>query len=160
VQQPTSFAFTLMPEKMSHHFRQQLRWMRGAFIRSWWRFKYLDMKSYAYWQHFMGWVQFFISLGMFGFLFLWMPAIDHRMLPWLLFVPLMVGYGQGLRYLTVSRSDESFWYRFGTYLCQPIPGLWSFFVLRFLRYYAMATCLKTGWGTRQMVEVAANGTTT
>lgn len=153
VQQPTSFAFTLMPEKWSHHFRQQIRWMRGAFIRSWWRFKYLPLNNYAYWQHLVGWVQLCLSMGLFIYLFMYMPVIDGRMLPWLLLIPLAVGYGQGLRYLTVSRSDESFWYRFVTYLCQPIPSLWSFFVLRFLRYYAIATCLKTGWGTRQDVEV-------
>lgn len=155
VQQPTSFAFTLMPEKLSHHFRQQIRWMRGAFIRSWWRFKYLPLDGYAYWNHLMGWVQMLLSLGLFCYLFAWMPLIDHAMLPYLLLIPLCVGYGQGLRYLTISRSDESFWYRFATYLCQPIPSLWSFFVLRFLRVYAIATCLKTGWGTRQSVEVAA-----
>lgn len=153
VQQPTSFAFTLMPTNLSHHFRQQLRWMRGAFIRSWWRFKYLPMDGYAYWNHLMGWVQLLLSLGVFSYLFAWMPLMDHHLLPWLLFIPLCVGYGQGLRYLTVKRSDQSFWYSFVTYLCQPIPSLWSFFVLRFLRYYAMATCLKTGWGTRQDVEV-------
>ena len=30
VQQPTAFAFTLMPERYSHHRRQYVRWMRGA----------------------------------------------------------------------------------------------------------------------------------
>lgn len=153
VQQPTSFAFTLMPENLSHHFRQQLRWMRGAFIRSWWRFKYLPLNGYAYWSHLMGWCQFFLSTGLFIFLFFYMPLVDHAVLPWLLFIPLCVGYGQALRYLTITRSDESFRYRFATYLMEPIPALWSFFVLRAIRYYAMATCLKTGWGTRQDVEV-------
>lgn len=155
VQQPTSFSFTLMPEKMSHHFRQQVRWMRGAFIRSWWRFKYLPLNGYAFWGHLIGWAQLFMSLGVFAYLFIYMPAIDHVLLPYLLVIPVLVGYGQGLRYLTVWRSDESFMYRFTTYLMQPIPALWTYFVLRFVRYYAIATCLRTGWGTRQDVEVTA-----
>lgn len=154
VQQPTSFAFTLMPETFNHHFRQQLRWMRGAFIRSWWRFKYLPMNTYAFWGHAIGWFQLFMSSFVFTFLFIYLPIKYDVVLPWLLFIPLMVGYGQALRYFIVARSDESNWYRFSTFLMMPIVALWSFFVLRFIRYYSMATCLKTGWGTRNNVEVA------
>jgi hyaluronan synthase len=153
VQQPTSFAFTLMPEKMSHHFRQQVRWMRGAFIRSMWRFKYLPMDGYAYWSHLIGWFQLLLSTAVFVYLFIYMPAVQRELLPWLLVIPILISYAQGLRYLTVWRSDESFGYRFVTYLLNPIPSLWSFFVLRWVRYYAIATCLKTGWGTRSDVEV-------
>lgn len=153
VQQTTSFAFTLMPENMSHHIRQQLRWMRGAFIRSWWRFRYLPLKSYAYWAHLITWCQFFLSTYIFFYLFFWLPVIDKVLIPYLLLVPLLIGYGQALRYLTVWRSDESVWYRVATFVCAPIPALWSYFVLRWVRWYAMITCLKTGWGTRQDVEV-------
>jgi hyaluronan synthase len=155
VQQPTSFSFTLMPEKMSHHFRQQIRWMRGAFIRSWWRFKYLPIGGYAYWSHLIGWFQMVLSTTLFVYLFIYLPVVNTAIIPWLLVVPVLIGYAQSLRYLTITRSDESFRYRFITYLCQPIPALWSFFVLRFVRYYAMATCLKTGWGTRTEVEVSS-----
>src|SRR5262249_29874035 len=37
VQQPSAFAYTMNPEKLSHHFRQWIRWMRGAPIRNCWR---------------------------------------------------------------------------------------------------------------------------
>ncbi|MFF5217550.1 hypothetical protein [Micromonospora sp. NPDC000442] len=37
VQQPTAFAFALMPNRFGHLCRMYLRWMRGSFIRSWWR---------------------------------------------------------------------------------------------------------------------------
>ncbi len=153
VQQPTAFAFTLMPENFSHHFRQQLRWMRGAFIRSWWRFKYLPVMSYSFWGHGLRWVQVVFSTFAFGTLFVYMPVKYHVVIPWLLLIPLLIGYGQALRYLIVQRSGESCWYRLTTYLMEPIVVLWAFFVLRFVRYYAMATCLQTGWGTRQDVEV-------
>lgn len=156
VQQPTAFAFTLMPENFSHHFRQQLRWMRGAFIRSWWRFKYLPVKSYAFWGHGLRWVQVVCATFAFSVLFIYMPAKYHVVIPWLLVIPLLIGYGQALRYLVIWRSDESFWYRFGTYLMEPLVALWAFFVLRFVRYYSMATCRRTGWGTRQEVEVGVS----
>lgn len=148
VQQPTAFTFTLMPETLHHHFRQQVRWARGAFIRSWWRFKYLPLDGYAYWGHFVGWCLTLLSSIFFGYLFVFMPVIEHQLIPWLLLIPLLVGYGHGLRYLTVWRSDRSWWQQFGMFLLDPIPGLWMMFVLRFVKIYGMITCVKTQWGTR------------
>ncbi len=154
VQQPTAFAFTLMPERYSHHRRQYVRWMRGAFIRSWWRFRYLPLGSYAYWNHLLGWLQMVLSLATFGIFFVLVPvAVSPKVLPYFLVVPLLVGLGQGLRYFAVRRSDMTRREQVGIYLLSPVTSLYSFFVLRFIRYYAMCTCLKTGWGTRQQVEL-------
>lgn len=36
VQQPTAFALAFMPDNFSHHYRQQVRWFRGSFIRGLW----------------------------------------------------------------------------------------------------------------------------
>jgi hyaluronan synthase len=156
VQQPTSFAFTLMPERYGHHRRQYIRWMRGAFIRSWWRFKYLPLGSYAYWTHLLGWVQMALSTGTFLTFFVYVPlAVDPGLLPYFLVVPLLVGYGQSLRYFTVRREDMSRWEHVQIYLLTPVVAMYSFFVLRLLRYYAIATCRRTGWGTRQQVELTA-----
>jgi hyaluronan synthase len=160
VQQPTSFAFTFMPETFSHHFRQQLRWMRGAFIRSWWRFRYLSVKQYAFWGHMFRWWQFALSTIIFATLFIVVPITHYSVFPYLfylLIIPLLVAYGQALRFLTITRSDQTFRYRLGTWLMTPAPAMWSYVVLRCLRYYAMATCRKTGWGTRATVEVQHSG---
>lgn len=154
VQQPTAFAFTLMPEKYSHHRRQYLRWMRGAFIRSWWRFKYLPIGSYAYWTHFLGWMQVALSTITFGIFFIYAPVvIGPQVLPYFVIIPLLVGFGQGLRYFTIKRSDMSKRTQFAIFMLTPISTLYSFFVLRFIKFYAIATCLNTGWGTRQGVEL-------
>lgn len=155
VQQPSAFAFTAMPENLSHHLRQYLRWMRGAFIRTWWRFKYLPLNGYAYWAHFMGWVQMMLSTTIFIVLFIVYPTLNLHFDPLLLLIPMLIGYGQGLRYLSFRRSDESLWSQLLTFALAPVSLMWSFFVLRVVRWYAMATCLKTGWGTRQDVEVSA-----
>jgi hyaluronan synthase len=154
VQQPTAFAFTLMPEKLSHHLRQYVRWMRGATIRSVWRFRYLPLGSYAYWGHLLGWVQMLLGTLIFLMLFVVQPVIDWRYSPLLLLIPVCVGYAQSLRYLSFTRSDETFRSQLITFLLTPIATLWAFFVLRAVRWYGMATCLRTGWGTRQNVEVS------
>lgn len=158
VQQPTSFAFTLMPETWSHHRRQYLRWMRGAFIRSFWRFRYLPLNSWAYWMHFIGWVQMAMSTVTFAVFFVFMPVVDPRIIPYLMLIPVLVGYGQATRYFMLQRADTPFRVQLAVYLATPLLTLYTFFVLRFLRLYAMATCLKTGWGTRQQVESLTTGT--
>lgn len=155
VQQTTSFAFTAMPENVSHHLRQYVRWMRGAFIRTFWRFKYLPLDSYGYWSHFLGWLQMFIALSIFIMLFIITPIVSGKILPTLVLIPILVGYGQGLFYLTIKRSDVTLKSQLLTYTTALPASLWSYFVLRFVRWYAIATCLKTGWGTRGTVEVKA-----
>jgi hyaluronan synthase len=148
VQQPTCIAFTVLPERVGHHLRQQLRWMRGSFIRSWWRMRYLPLGSYAYWMHFAGWVNFVLATVVFAAVFVARPVIDRRLVPGLLAIPVLVGYTVALKYLLIRRDDEPLASQLGTILLAPLAFLWSFFVLRPLRLYAIVTCLRTGWGTR------------
>jgi len=157
VQQPTSFVFTAMPERVGHHIRQYVRWMRGSTIRSLWRFRYLPVGSYAYWAHFARWAQMVISTVLFFAIFVIQPAMDQRFAASLLLISILIGYAQGLRYLTVRRSDEPLASQLFTWSLAPVAAMWAFFVLRPIRWYAMATCLRTGWGTRTDVEVSLGG---
>lgn len=155
VQQPSAIVFTAMPVKVSHHLRQYLRWMRGSTIRSFWRFKYLPLTGYAYWIHMIKWIQMLAATAIVGSLYFVLPASTHQFNWWIVIVPLAISYGTSLRYLTIRRSDQSFWSQLVNYSLAPVAMFWSFFVLRFVRWYAMATCTNTGWGTRQDgVEVA------
>lgn len=155
VQQSSAYVFSAMPETVSHHLRQYLRWMRGSTIRSVWRFRYLPLTSYAYWMHLMRWFQVVLTTIVFVAVFVVMPVQTGRFSPWLLLIPLFVTYAQSLRYLSFRRSDETLASQLWTYALAPVAMVWSFFVLRTVRWYAMATCMKTGWGTRQHgVEVA------
>jgi hyaluronan synthase len=155
VQQTSSFAFTAMPENLDHHIRQYLRWMRGAFIRTFWRFKYLPLNSYGYWSHLFSWMQMAVSLAIFISLFIITPVVTRTVLPILILIPILVGYGQALFYLTVKRSDETFKSQLLTYATALPASLWAYFVLRIIRWYAIATCRRTGWGTREDIEVSA-----
>jgi hyaluronan synthase len=155
VQQTTSFAFTAMPETISHHLRQYVRWMRGAFIRTWWRFKYLPMDGYAYWSHLLGWVQMLIATIVFISFFVVNPVFQKQVAPYFIIIPILVGYGQALRYLTIKRSDESIWSQLLTFSLAVVLAFWTFFVLRVVRWYAMITCRRTGWATRETLEVKA-----
>jgi hyaluronan synthase len=157
VQQPTSIAFSAVPNKYSHHIRRYMRWMRGSFIRSFWRFKYLPVNSYIYWLHLFRWIQFGIGLAVLVYL-LWSGILLHKeMLPWLIGIPVIMSYIQSLRYFIIWRSDESTISQFLTFLTAPVAMLWQMTVLRLVKYYAYCTVFKTGWGTRAKVEVGING---
>ena len=155
VQQPTAIGFTAMPETLSHHVRQYLRWMRGMTIRTFWRFRYLPLNGYAYWWHMFRWVQAFTTIPLFLTVMVAEPAIRGTWSPEVAVVMVLVGYGRSLRYLTIRRYDEPWWSQLLTWLLAPLVAAWQYTVLRGVWWYGMATCLRTGWGTRQHgVEVA------
>ncbi|MEU0156916.1 glycosyltransferase [Micromonospora fulviviridis] len=156
VQQPTAFAFSLMPEKTGHFCRMFLRWMRGSFIRSWWRVRYLSLRSLAWWLHLLRWSSTVVAAVLFVAVVIVAPIADPNpaAIPWLVAVPLIVGYAQTLRYMTIRRSDQSTAYQWGTWLLTPVAVVFALVVLRVIRWYGIVTCWKTGWGTRKKVEVA------
>jgi hyaluronan synthase len=149
VQQPTAIGFTAMPDNLSHHGRQYLRWMRGMTIRTFWRFRYLPLNRFAYWQHMLRWVQACVTVPVFFTVVVVEPVLRGSWSPGLLLVPVLIGYGRCLRYLTIRRYDEPWWSQLVTYSLAPAVALWQYTVLRAIWWYGMATCLKTGWGTRQ-----------
>jgi hyaluronan synthase len=153
VQQHTAVAFTTWPEGLSHHVRQQLRWCRGMFIRSFWRFRYLPVTGVAFWFEIISWIQFFLSTAAFLEIFIIESAVQrHLVLPALIITPLLT-YGVTLRTLMIRRDDETRLQQLGVYALSPLVILWGWLIFRPLRVWGMLTCLKLGWGTRQDVEV-------
>jgi hyaluronan synthase len=153
VHQGSAFAFAAMPERFSHHRRQYLRWMRGSFIRSWWRFRYLPLRSYAWWWHLTGWILSAVSGWALADAITGAVTIGEWEWSFLL-VPVFAWYALALPYLTVSRSDERFASRLLTYSLAPLAVFWALTVLRAWRWWGAATCRDTGWGTRQDIEVS------
>lgn len=150
VQQTSAVVFTAMPETVSHHLRQYLRWMRGSTIRSLWRMRYLPINRWAYWAHLLRWFQMTLSTCV----LVWLMAVEplaygHQPPATFLLVPLLIGWAQGLRYLSIVRSDERLRSRAMTWALMPLAVVWAWTVLRAVRWYGMATCARTGWGTRQ-----------
>lgn len=150
VQQPSAVVFTALPERMTHFRNMYLRWMRGSTIRSLWRLRYLPVTGYAYWAHLIRWFTVALSTTV----LVWLLAVEplkygDRPPATFLLVPVLIGQAQALRYLGVIRSDERIRSRTVTWLLMPLAVLASWTVLRAMRWYGMATCARTGWGTRQ-----------
>lgn len=159
VQQPTSLVFTTMPERFRGHWKQNLRWNRGAFIRSWWRMKYLPMGRFAYWWHLSRWLAFAINTTTLVYVFavspLVTPVSGHsylELVAWGVAVQVCFGATTALRYFAVARSDMSRAYQFGTWLHAPLAVAWCATVLRLNRWWAILTCVNMGWQTRPEAE--------
>ncbi|MFJ3993243.1 glycosyltransferase [Streptomyces sp. NPDC090032] len=149
VQQPRAICFTAMPEKWSHFSRMYLRWMRGSTIRSVWRMRYLSPARPAYWLHAMRWLQMILTQMVTVWLLIVEPFVFHELPPRsMLVIPFLIGYAMGLRYLSIIRSDERIRQRAVTWLAMPLAIVLAWTLLRFLRWYGILTCAKTGWGTR------------
>lgn len=150
VQQSSAVVFTAMPEKVSHFTRMYLRWMRGSTIRSIWRMRYLPLGRPSYWLHLLRWYEMVLGQMVMLWLLVIEPLWYHNMpTRAMLVVPFLIGWAQGLRYLGVIRSDERIRSRVLTWLMTPLAIVMGWTVLRVLHWYGMATCAKTGWGTRQ-----------
>ncbi|MFF4342978.1 hypothetical protein ACFY00_23995 [Kitasatospora sp. NPDC001540] len=149
VQQPTAIVFSVMPETVGHHLRQYLRWMRGSTIRSLWRVRYLPLCHPAFLAQVLRWYQHLAATAAAALLLGHSLYGGTPLPPELLAVPLLIVSGQTLRYLTVRRSDQSLRSQLGTRALTPLAVAWSWAVLRPVRWYATATCLRTGWGTRR-----------
>jgi hyaluronan synthase len=157
IQHPGVFSFSMMPERFSHHAKQQLRWMRGSFIRSIWRIRYLSVASWGFWRQLIGWVQGLATLIVSFTLLVFYPIFEHKIVWEYALVPFIVGYILALRYYGIRRSDMTFWQQTGIFLLGPIAWIYQASVLRFFRFYGAFTCRKTGWATRQNgAEVTLN----
>lgn len=155
VQQASAIVFTDMPITFNHHRRQQMRWMRGSFIRSWWRIRHLPILSFGFLRQLLGWCLFVSNLVILTELLVVLPYTKHAAVPWfIIFVPILVGYVQSTRYFCVKRSDMTRPQQALIYLMAPMAALWTALLLRPMRLYAMLTCRKAGWGTRVKVENA------
>lgn len=148
VQQPTSFAFSMMPTELRPHLIQQTRWMRGAMVRAWWRFKYLPLNSVAYWVLVLKWFQF-LSSTLLSIAILWilftvgLGAAALFGLGWV-----AIQFAISSRYLALRRSDQTRRQRWAVFAMVPVMVLWQIAILHQLRVFAYATFARTGWGSR------------
>jgi len=148
VQQLSAFSLPMHPERLSHHFRQWVRWARGAAIRNCWRLRYLSPGSYGFWWTLLVWYMSFMSAAIPVILVAAWPH-SERILELTVVAALSWTYLMSVRTLSVRRSDDSVWFRIGSLLLFPAGSAWSMIVLRPVRLYGMATFLKQRWTTRQ-----------
>jgi hyaluronan synthase len=152
VHQPTAVSMPVYPEKLSHHLRQWTRWMRASTIRTFWRIRYLPIRSY-------GWVfvvyqqwAFYTSVAVTVAIPLAWPATKNLAIAG--GIALMIWpWTVAVRLATVRRSDQGLVAKLAGIALMPVAALWYLLVLRQIRFYGIATCYRQGWVTREKVEV-------
>ncbi|GAA4379395.1 hyaluronan synthase HasA [Actinomadura verrucosospora] len=157
VHQPSAIAFTLVPERLDHYLKQQLRWMRGTTVRHLWWLRYMPVTGAVFWMTVSEYLHLVLAVLLPSVLLL--DPSSRANLGAVAASGTQVGivlcYLSGLRIFTVRRSDESPWSRAALFACTPLIALWRLLVLRPLYLYAMCTCRRVGdWGTRKAVEVS------
>jgi hyaluronan synthase len=148
VQQLSAFSLPMHPEELSHHFRQWVRWARGSAIRNCWRLRYLNVKSYGFWWTLLVWYTTFMSATVPIILLATWPQ-SERTVELIVVAAMSWAFLVSVRTLSVCRSSDSVWFRIGSLLLYPTGILWTTLVLRPVRLYGTATCLKQRWTTRQ-----------
>jgi hyaluronan synthase len=148
VQQLSAFSLPMHPDRLSHHFRQWVRWARGAAIRNCWRLRYLMPKSYGFWWTLLIWYMSFMSCALPVILLVNWPQ-SERTLELTGVALVLWSYLVSVRTLSVRRSCDSVRFRIGSLLLFPAGLAWAAIVLRPVRLYGMATFLKQRWTTRQ-----------
>ena len=152
VQQPTAFSFPAYPEKLSHHLRQWVRWMRASTIRQIWRLRYLPLRSYGWWFSVWQLAAFTAGVAATGLILTTLPAsapLGVGALGGMFAWPLVLG----TRLFTIKRSDLTMWDVLSGIALMPFAALWYLIVLRQIRFYGILTCARQGWVTRGQVEV-------
>jgi len=147
VQQASAFAFATHPELYSHHFRQWTRWMRGSITRDCWRLRYLPVWSYGWWYTVVKTYTFLVGPAAPVLMAMAYPY-SRRDLEYVVLGLILWPALTSLRILQIRRSDETWWFRVGLLLIHPTAVLWTSLVMRWIRFYGLATFLRQGWVTR------------
>jgi hyaluronan synthase len=151
---PKSVVFSAVPERLSHYFRQQVRWNRSYFRESWWALRNQPTGRPAFWLTLLDlstWALF--TSGLVYALFI-NPFVTGQLLlvPYLLYM-CALGYAWSIRYFEVTGLRKSKRDVLVAFVLSPVYTLMHFCVVFWLRPYALLTIGFSGWGTRKDVEV-------
>jgi hyaluronan synthase len=154
VLQESSMGYTLMPENLSHLTRQRVRWWRSFFWGGGWLIQNFSLRKPAWWL--VTWQ--FVSFVLFSFA---LPAvlvigpIKTSHVPWEFFVYMAtLSYITSMKFLTLRRPDRTTRQLFFTWLLAPLSSILHLYLCSILQYVGLFTFGKTGWSTRQSVEVS------
>lgn len=151
--QRASVGYTLHPENMIHLSKQRLRWHRSFFWGNTWLLARFPMTRLIWWMTLWQFVDFAFMTILMPLALVVVPLTSGRfgwaMLPFIV----LLAYIQSAQYLSVRRPDQSYRSQVALFLLAPLGSFLNFYLGWALQYVGLATVGKTGWSTRQSVEV-------
>ena len=156
VVQDSSVAYTVVPERVTHFVRQQLRWNKSFFRETLWVLRNFTPKRWVWWlslAEIVVWAALSAGIVMATVV---TPLLTGRLavLYYLSYVAVM-SYARSVRYL--GASEASWAYQLYVFALSPVYAVMHVGLLIPLRIWSLCTLRQKGWGTRGTVEVALNG---
>ncbi|GAA3213581.1 hyaluronan synthase HasA [Actinocorallia longicatena] len=154
--QSTAVAETMVPERVGHFLRQQARWNRSFFRESLWCLRTFALRRPMAWLlsavEMTSWVVFTSTLL---YALLVAPFLQERLLilPYATMIATF-GYLRSVRYLDLRRPGTTTFQQLCVFAMAPLYGLMHILLLLPLRLFCLLTLTRTGWGTRETVEIS------
>lgn len=148
-----SVAYTALPERLSHLYRQRMRWCASFYRGVWWHFCNTPIRTPAYWFVVAQVMEFVFTLAMMVALIVF-AVHEPLVIPAYFAYMSILSWVRSIRYLTFKREDMSGKQKFFSVLCAPLVSVIYTFVLTPVRYLSVIKVTEASWGTRQTVEVA------
>ena len=150
--QDTAVAYTLVPERLDHYRRQQLRWNKSFFRESMWAIKRFGPRRWPFWISIIElavWLTFSVSLMAAIYV---RPIVSGHLIPWqFVAFAVVMSYARNVRYF--GRPDMTVREQCATFALAPVYTVMHVALLTPLRIWSLLTLRSGGWGTRDEVEV-------
>jgi hyaluronan synthase len=151
--QDTAVAYTLVPEKLSHFTRQQVRWNKSFFRESLWAIRTFGPNRWPFWISLSEVVIGALTTLSLMLLLYIKPLASQQLMPlqYLAFAVLL-SYARNVRYF--GRPGDSFLTQLSIFAVTPVYAALHAVLLTPLRFWALCTLRQGKWGTRTEVEVS------
>jgi hyaluronan synthase len=154
VLQDTAVGYTLVPERIGHFRRQQLRWNKSFFRETLWTLRRSGLRCWPFWISLVEltiWIASAASLINTVYV---RPLVSGQLMPWQYAAyAALLAYARNVRYL--GRPRASIRSQIVTFALAPLYSVLHVVLLTPLRLYALLTLRRSHWGTRARVEVHA-----
>jgi hyaluronan synthase len=152
--QDTAVGYTLVPEKLNHFGRQQVRWNKSFFRESLWAIKTFGPKRWPFWISLGEMIIWFASTTSLLMLLYVQPIVTRQFIPVeYLAYALLLAYARNVRYF--GRGSDGLLTQVAIFAIAPVYAVLHALMLTPLRLWSLVTLRRTNWGTRSQVEVSA-----
>ena len=150
-----SVGYTLMPENIGHLTRQRSRWWRSFWWGGYWLLRRQSPKRAIWWLVLSQYIAFCLYAVVLPIVLVVSPALNGRF-PWAFLLYIAgLSYLRSARTLLIKRPDQTTRSQVINYLVlSPLVTLLNLWICSALQWWGLLTFRRSGWNTRQIVEVS------
>ncbi len=153
---PDAVAWTMVPERMDHFLRQQLRWSKSFIRESWCMLTGMRPTRMPWWLSLLEITTWGAFTSALVYVLLARPLLTGQLsAASYLAATLLLAYARSGHYFRAEHANLGRFTRLLTFALAPVYGLIHMILLLPLRLIAIMTLRDNSWGTRTTVEVRA-----